>query len=58
MVRGNERVLRARLADAQFFWEQDQKHPLDTLNIGLKKRHMLSSDKPYQLPVLGYQPEQ
>ena len=25
IVRGNERVLRARLADARFFWEQDQK---------------------------------
>ncbi len=25
---GNERVLRARLADARFFWEQDQKTPL------------------------------
>jgi len=28
---GNERVLRARLADARFFWEQDQKQPLETL---------------------------
>jgi glycyl-tRNA synthetase beta chain len=25
---GNERVVRARLADAAFFWEQDRKHPL------------------------------
>ncbi len=25
---GNERVLRARLADAQFFWDQDRKTPL------------------------------
>jgi glycyl-tRNA synthetase beta chain len=25
---GNERVLRARLSDAQFFWEQDRKVPL------------------------------
>ena len=25
---GNERVLRARLADAQFFWEQDKRHKL------------------------------
>lgn len=38
IVRGNERVLRARLADAQFFWEQDQKHPLDTFNTALKTR--------------------
>lgn len=38
IVRGNERVLRARLADAQFFWEQDQKQPLDTFNVALKTR--------------------
>lgn len=35
---GNERVLRARLADAQFFWEQDQKQPLEHFNISLKTR--------------------
>ena len=28
VVAGNERVLRARLADAQFFWEQDKRHKL------------------------------
>lgn len=28
IVAGNERVLRARLADAQFFWHQDRKRPL------------------------------
>ena len=28
IVAGNERVLRARLADARFFWEQDRKSPL------------------------------
>ena len=38
IVRGNERVLRARLADAQFFWEQDQKQPLEHFNIALKTR--------------------
>jgi len=27
--RGNERVLRARFNDARFFWEQDQKKPLE-----------------------------
>ena len=27
---GNERVIRPRLADAKFFWEQDQKKPLST----------------------------
>jgi glycyl-tRNA synthetase beta chain len=29
IVAGNERVLRARLADAQFFWMQDRKIPLE-----------------------------
>jgi len=38
IVTGNERVLRARLADAQFFWEQDQKKPLDNFNTALKTR--------------------
>jgi glycyl-tRNA synthetase beta chain len=28
IVAGNERVLRARLADARFFWDQDRKLPL------------------------------
>jgi glycyl-tRNA synthetase beta chain len=28
MIRGNERVLRARLADARFFWDQDRRIPL------------------------------
>jgi glycyl-tRNA synthetase beta chain len=28
IVAGNERVLRARLADARFFWEQDRRAPL------------------------------
>ncbi len=28
IIAGNERVLRARLADARFFWEQDLKTPL------------------------------
>ncbi len=33
---GNERVLRARLADANFFWQEDQKKPLRSLvkNLG------------------------
>ena len=29
IVKGNERVLRARLADAKFFWGQDRKAPLE-----------------------------
>jgi len=28
IVAGNERVLRARLSDAKFFWDEDRKHPL------------------------------
>lgn len=34
---GNERVLRARLSDARFFWEQDLKHPLEENTEKLKK---------------------
>lgn len=30
IVAGNERVLRARLSDAKFFFEQDQKHTLES----------------------------
>lgn len=33
---GNERVLKARLADARFFWEQDRKVPLAKRAPGLK----------------------
>jgi glycyl-tRNA synthetase beta chain len=35
--RGNERVLRARLEDARFFWEQDRKTPLAQKASGLQK---------------------
>ena len=38
MVRGgNERVIRPRLADAAFFWEQDLNKPLESHQEGLKK---------------------
>ncbi|MFQ5533621.1 MAG: glycine--tRNA ligase subunit beta [Sphingomonadales bacterium] len=30
IIAGNERVLRARLADARFFWDQDRKHSLES----------------------------
>jgi glycyl-tRNA synthetase beta chain len=33
--RGNERVLRARLEDARFFWQQDRKMPLAERRAGL-----------------------
>ncbi|MDP6389963.1 MAG: glycine--tRNA ligase subunit beta [Alphaproteobacteria bacterium] len=36
IVAGNERVLRARLADAKFFWDQDQKVPLAERASALK----------------------
>jgi glycyl-tRNA synthetase beta chain len=35
IVAGNERVIRARLADAKFFWDQDLKKPLDEMAIQL-----------------------
>jgi glycyl-tRNA synthetase beta chain len=34
--KGNERVLRARLEDARFFWDQDRKIPLKERAAGLK----------------------
>ncbi|MDD8025100.1 MAG: glycine--tRNA ligase subunit beta [Acidobacteriota bacterium] len=34
--KGHERVLKARLADARFFWEQDRKTPLRKRAAGLK----------------------
>lgn len=37
VARGNERVLRARLADAQFFFEEDLKIPLENRVESLKK---------------------
>jgi glycyl-tRNA synthetase beta chain len=38
IVTGNERVLRARLADARFFWEQDRKIRLEDRIDALKER--------------------
>ncbi len=35
--KGNERVIRPRLSDAEFFWQQDKKHRLDTHLESLKK---------------------
>ncbi|MYL60959.1 glycine--tRNA ligase subunit beta, partial [Virgibacillus halodenitrificans] len=37
VVRGNEKVLRARLSDAQFFYEEDQKHTLEFYLDKLKR---------------------
>jgi len=36
IVAGNERVLRARLADAKFFWDQDRKQTLSSRTPALK----------------------
>ena len=36
VVAGNERVLRARLADARFFWDQDTRQPLEDYLPALK----------------------
>lgn len=36
IVAGNERVLRARLSDAKFFWDQDRKQTLDSRVEGLR----------------------
>ncbi len=36
IVAGNERVLRARLADAKFFWDQDRRHSLSSRAPALK----------------------
>lgn len=36
IIAGYEKVMRARLADAKFFWEQDKKRPLDEMRLELK----------------------
>jgi glycyl-tRNA synthetase beta chain len=38
IIAGNERVLRARLSDAKFFWDQDRKQKLATRVEKLKER--------------------
>ena len=38
LVAGNERVLRARLSDAKFFWDQDRKEKLESRVEKLKER--------------------
>ena len=35
IIAGNEKVIRARLSDAKFFWEQDLKKPLDEMALAL-----------------------
>jgi glycyl-tRNA synthetase beta chain len=36
IIAGNEKVIRARLSDAKFFWEQDLKRPLDEMATALR----------------------
>ncbi|MDQ8699399.1 glycine--tRNA ligase subunit beta [Hyphomicrobium sp. LHD-15] len=36
IISGNEKVIRARLSDAKFFWDQDLKRPLDEMAISLE----------------------
>jgi glycyl-tRNA synthetase beta chain len=38
IIAGNERVLRARLADARFFWDQDRRVPLESRDEALSDR--------------------
>jgi len=37
VIAGNEKVVRARLSDAKFFWDQDRKHTLESRNEALKQ---------------------
>ena len=41
VVAGNERVLRARLSDAKFFWDQDKKSTLEIPRRPPCKTHRL-----------------
>ncbi len=36
IIKGNEKVIRARLSDAKFFWEQDLKRKLEPMHFELK----------------------
>lgn len=42
VIKGNERVLRARFRDAEFFWNEDTKNPLEKSLNGLKSVAFLS----------------
>lgn len=37
IIHGNQRVIRARLEDGRFYWEQDRKKPLEQIGAGLNK---------------------
>ena len=55
---GNERVIRPRFADAQFFWEQDLRRPLESLfpkleSVVFQDRLGSIADKSRRVAVLG-----
>lgn len=55
---GNERVIRPRFADAQFFWEQDLKRPLDSFfprleSVVFQERLGSLADKSRRVAILG-----
>jgi glycyl-tRNA synthetase beta chain len=54
IIAGNERVLRARLADARFFWDQDRRIPLENRLEALKKR--VFNDKLGEHVIKGLDP--
>jgi glycyl-tRNA synthetase beta chain len=58
VIRGNEKVLRARLADAQFFFEEDKKVRLDDLHdrldaVMFHKRLGSLKDKSERISAIG-----
>ena len=58
IIAGNERVLRARLSDAKFFWDQDRKRRLSSRVADLKKSvfHAKAGtmhDRAYRIALLG-----
>ncbi len=58
IVAGNERVLRARLADAKFFWDQDCKHTLESrlprlADIVFHARLGTVNDKAHRIALLA-----
>ena len=60
IIAGNEKVIRARLADAKFFWEQDLDHPLDEMaakleNIAFHTKLGSQKDRVERIAELSYQ---
>ncbi|MEQ8824760.1 MAG: glycine--tRNA ligase subunit beta [Filomicrobium sp.] len=60
IIAGNEKVIRARLSDAKFFWDQDLKHPLDEMatklaNITFHAKLGTQKDRIERVAELAYQ---